>query len=187
MFVIVLSVLSTLSCPQSAVDVLAQHHKKNGRPRVPDPNVLNTICTAAGSQMSRDDSDADEHTRAPRNSLKQKGQPAKPYQLSYYGPMWKDCLEKAKLECRVVHLFDNPFPSKLKNLRSSITETLVTVIAERDNRGERVEPGACVCNLVDIANSVTGQWPENKVHMAKLVSFPFLSCLVLTIPFMSSS
>ena len=95
--------------------------------------------------------------------------------------MWKDCLEKAKLECRVVHLLDNPFPSKSKNLRGSITEVLATVVVERGNRGERVEPGECVHNLVDIANGVIGQWPENKVHMAKLVSGPLLSCLVLTI------
>ena len=50
--------------------------------------------------------------------------------------MWRDCLKEAKLECRVAHLLENPFPSKSKNLRGSITEVLTTVVVERDNRGE---------------------------------------------------
>ena len=105
---------------------------------------------AAGSQISRDDSDADERTHAPRNSLKQKGQPAKPYQLSYYGPMWKDWLEEAKLECRVVHLLNDPFLSKSKNLHGSITEALVTVVVEHGNHGEWVEQGTCNHNLLSL-------------------------------------
>ena len=119
------------------MDVLAQHHKKNGHPRIPDPDTLDVIHMASEPQISKDDSDSNKCAHAPQNSLKQKDQPTKPYQLSYYGPMWKDCLKEAKLECRVVHLLDNPFPSKVKNLHSSITEALVTVIVQCNKHRER--------------------------------------------------
>ena len=104
----------------------------------------------------------DEHIHAPRNSLKPKGQPAKPHQLSYYGPMWRDCLEEAKLECRVAHLLENPFPSKSKNLHGSITEVLTTVVVERDNRGERVEQGACVRNTLSLLTVLQDNGPRIK-------------------------
>ena len=64
--------------------------------------------------------------------------------------MWKDCLEEAKLECRVVHLLDDPFPLKSKNLHGSITEALVTVVVERGNRGEQAEQGTCNHNLLSL-------------------------------------
>jgi len=136
--------------------------RKNGHPHVPDPDVLNTICTATRSHIARDDSDADERTHAPQNSLKQKGQPAKPYRLSYYGPMWRDCLEEAKLECRVTHLLDNPFPSKLNNLCGSITEVLATVVVECGNRGEQVEQGACIRSLLSLLMMLQVNGPKTK-------------------------
>jgi len=134
------------------MDVLAQHHKKNRCSRIPDPDTLNVIHTASEPQISKDDSDLNECACAPQNSLKQKDQPAKPYQLSYYGPMWKDCLKEAKLECCVVHLLDNPFPLKVKNLHGLITEALVTVVVQRDKRGEHVEKGGCVDTFFIMTN-----------------------------------
>ena len=67
------------------MDVLAQHHKKNRRPHIPDLDTLDVIHMASEPQISKDDSDLNECARAPQNSLKQKDQPANPYQLSYYG------------------------------------------------------------------------------------------------------
>lgn len=56
--------------------------------------------------------------------------------------MWKDCLEEAKRECRASHLLShNPFPSKSRDLKTSITDALTTTIADWNDGGAVFEPG----------------------------------------------
>ena len=112
-------------------DVLEQHHKNNGRPSAPDPRSL-----AHPSQT-----EMVSKTRAPRNSKKLKDALPSPDNLRFYPATWKDCLEDTKKECRAAHALDNPFPSKPRDLNSSITESLVTVVVEWTNRGTAFEPG----------------------------------------------
>ncbi|KIN99145.1 hypothetical protein M404DRAFT_155717, partial [Pisolithus tinctorius Marx 270] len=74
--------------------------------------------------------------------------------LRFYKAVWKDCLEDAKRECRAAHALSNPFPSKSHDLNLSITEALVTVIVEWNQRGVQFEDG---------------YWPDHKQDMACLL------------------
>ena len=115
-------------------DVLEQHHKNNGRPSAPDPALLAHPSQPATASK----------VRAPRNSKKLKDALPSPDNLSFYHATWKDCLEDAKKECRAAHALDNPFPSKARDLNTSIMESLVTVVVEWTNRGTAFEPGVSI-------------------------------------------
>ena len=115
-------------------DVLEQHHKNNGRPSAPDPALLAHPSQPATASK----------VRAPRNSKKPKDALPSPDNLSFYHATWKDCLEDAKKECRAAHALDNPFPSKARDLNTSIMESLVTVVVEWTNRGTAFEPGVFI-------------------------------------------
>ncbi|KAF8425392.1 hypothetical protein L210DRAFT_3653179 [Boletus edulis BED1] len=113
---------NTESQPGNAVNVLDRHHQVNGHPSAPDPQALTSIPPQPdGMQESA-------HTQAPRNSKKAK-----------------------EAECRVSHLLsNNPFPSKSRDLKTSITEALTTTISEW-NESAVFEPG---------------YWPDHKTGMA---------------------
>lgn len=64
-----------------------------------------------------------------------------PNQLGHYTPIWKDCLEAAKVECRAVHALSDPWPKLQANLENSIMDSLTTVVMEKNQRGIRFEPG----------------------------------------------
>ena len=86
-------------------------------------------------------SDDDSPCERPRHARRRgRDQPVPPTQISHYGPVWRNCLEEAKIECRAVHALSNPWP-KLKKVTISLTDSLTTVVMEWDQRGIRVEPG----------------------------------------------
>ncbi|KAF8425725.1 hypothetical protein L210DRAFT_3653115 [Boletus edulis BED1] len=136
---------NTESQPGNAVDVLDRHHQVNGHPSAPDPQALTSVPPQPdGMQESA-------RTRAPRNSKKAKEAGPLPKNLGFYPSGWQDCLEDAKRECRVSHLLsNNPFPSKSRDLKTSITEALTTTISEW-NESAVFEPG---------------YWPDHKTGMA---------------------
>ncbi|KAF8431752.1 hypothetical protein L210DRAFT_3507708 [Boletus edulis BED1] len=139
---------NTESQPGNAVDVLDRHHQVNGHPSAPDPQALTSVPPQPdGMQESA-------RTRAPRNSKKAKEAGPLPKNLGFYPSGWQDCLEDAKRECRVSHLLsNNPFPSKSRDLKTSITEALTTTISEW-NESAVFEPG---------------YWPDHKTGMACVI------------------
>jgi len=76
----------------------------------------------------KDDSDDNSPCEC-RARRRDRDQPAPPTQISHYGPVWKDCLEEAKIECRTVHALFNPWP-KFKMDAISLTDSLTTVVME---------------------------------------------------------
>ncbi|KAG1899743.1 uncharacterized protein F5891DRAFT_1189553 [Suillus fuscotomentosus] len=101
-------------------DVLKCHHKKNGRPRLPDPETLKLLHQVKSNE--------DQPTQRP-----------KPTQLAWYGPQWKCFLEDAKGECCVQHALENPFPALVADLPLSVSEVLVSVLVTWDQDGKQFE------------------------------------------------
>lgn len=131
-------------------DVLERHYATNGRPSAPDLNRLavpgrNALNAPAGpgprATSDEPERQVSARSRAPRNSKRSKDQPASPDTLAYYPAVWKDFLEEAKRDCRIVHAIKNPFPSKSRDLKSSVTESLVTSVVDWTERGTTFEPG----------------------------------------------
>jgi hypothetical protein len=130
-------------------DVLQRHHQVNRHPSAPHPdrlaasgrNGLDEDGSGPRNPVDEVGQPASARSRAPRNSKKSKGQPASPDTLGYYPPIWKDFLEEAKRDCRVVHAINNPFPSKSRDLKVSVTESLVTSVVEWTDRGTTFESG----------------------------------------------
>ncbi|KAG2047205.1 hypothetical protein BDR06DRAFT_1014073 [Suillus hirtellus] len=133
-----------------ADDVLGQHHKTNGRPRLPDPASLELLRHVARKKDPTNDEDPDD-----------KQQPAKgrhglkPTQLSFYPARWKNFLEDTKGVCHAQHALENPFPALVKDSPGSIAEALLAVLVQWDEAGKQFEPG---------------YWPGHKPDMAKLIS-----------------
>ena len=96
--------------------------------------------TALGEEDGACDDDRGPERRTPCHSQWDHDQPAPPNQIGHYGPMWKDCLEEAKVKCRTVHVLSNPWP-KLKMDVDSLTGSLVTVVVQWKQCGMRFEPG----------------------------------------------
>ncbi|KAG1852364.1 hypothetical protein C8R48DRAFT_777531 [Suillus tomentosus] len=112
-------------------DVLQCHHKKNGKPRLPEPESLKLLdqVTESSVQPSKNKKSRSSH-----------GGPT-PDQLSWYRPRWKSFLEDAKAECRAQHALENLFPTLVKNLPGTITEVLVAVLVVWDTNGKQFEAG----------------------------------------------
>ena len=122
------------------VDVLERHQQKNGRPRAPNPTTFTALHGQSMVMAENNDGSGDDPPRERRARRRGRDQPVPPTQIGHYGPVWKDCLEEAKIECRAVHALSNPWP-KLKIDAVSLTDSLTTVVMEWDQRGVRVEPG----------------------------------------------
>ncbi|KAG1832791.1 hypothetical protein EV424DRAFT_1342292 [Suillus variegatus] len=137
----------------------SQHHKTNGRPRLPDPASLELLRHVARKKNSTNDEDLDN-----------KQQPAKgrhgpkPTQLSFYPACWKNFLEDAKGVCHAQHALENPFPALVKDSLGSIAEALLAVLVQWDEAGKQFEPGHMYLM------QVPGYWPGHKPDMAKLIS-----------------
>lgn len=144
-------------------DVLQCHHKKNGKPRLPDPESLKLLdqVTESSVQPSKNKKSRSSH-----------GGPM-PDQLSWYGPRWKSFLEDAKAECRAQHALENPFPTLVKNLPGTITEVLVAVLVVWDTNGKQFEAGKYSFILIRSRTHLSycdaGVWPEQKFNMTRLV------------------
>ncbi|KAG1798272.1 uncharacterized protein HD556DRAFT_1440613 [Suillus plorans] len=125
-------------------DVLQHHHKKNGKPRLPDPESLELL-----NQVS----ECDVQPSKNKKSRSSRGGPT-PNQLSWYGPHWKMFLEDAKVECRVQHALENLFLTLVKNFSGIITEVFIVVLVVWDTNGKQFEAGV---------------WPEQKFNMTQLL------------------
>ncbi|KAI6004881.1 hypothetical protein EDD15DRAFT_2359797 [Pisolithus albus] len=121
------------SSTMPTADVLDRHQQTNGQPRAPDPAVLTALQDPPMTLV-------DDRCRAPRHSRRPHDQPAPPNHIGHYGPVWKDCLEAAKIECRAVHALSNPWP-RLRMDVDSLTDGLTTVVMQWTQRGVRFEPG----------------------------------------------
>ena len=90
---------------------------------------------------------------ARRHSQQDCDQPVPPNQIGHYGPVWKNCLEEAKVECRAVHALSNPWP-KLKMDVNSLMDSLTTVVTLWTQRGVRFEPGKSLPDTCCFINSM---------------------------------
>ncbi|KAG1797808.1 uncharacterized protein HD556DRAFT_1440769 [Suillus plorans] len=114
-------------------DILKCHHKKNGQPRLADPETLKLLDPI--------ESDDEQPTRQSKAKRSKKLDRPKPTQPAWYGPQWKCFLEDAKGECRVQHALENPFPALVSDLPSSVCEVLVSVLVAWDQDGKQFEAG----------------------------------------------
>ncbi|KAG2127096.1 hypothetical protein DEU56DRAFT_958832 [Suillus clintonianus] len=133
-------------------DVLQLHHKKNGRPRLPDPQFLELLHHAETKKPNHKSSNTQAKTALAKSD--EPGEGPKATQLGWYGPRWKSFLEDTKGECRVQHAIENPFPKLVKDLTGSVNEVLMASLVEWLESGQHVEEGI---------------WPDHKHDMAKLL------------------
>ncbi|KIM51929.1 hypothetical protein SCLCIDRAFT_33064 [Scleroderma citrinum Foug A] len=122
------------------IDVLKHHQQKNGRPCAPDPAMLTALHNQSTAMAEKDDNSDEDPLRKCCTCHQDRDQPVPPTQIGHYGPVWKDCLEEAKIECRAVHALSNPWP-KFKMDNISLTDSLTTVVMEWNQRGVCFEPG----------------------------------------------
>jgi len=69
------------------------------------------------------------------------------------GPVWKDCLEEVKLECRAMHVLSNPW-LKLKVDSDSLTDSLTTMVMEWTWRGIHFKPSEYLLNMGYLNNII---------------------------------
>ncbi|KAG1841787.1 hypothetical protein DFJ58DRAFT_732290 [Suillus subalutaceus] len=131
-------------------DVLQRHHQKNGRPQLPDPQVLDLLRHAE----TKSSKSKDTNVKTTSAKVKESGDGPRATQLGWYGPRWKNFLEVTKSECRAQHAIENPFPKLAKDLTGSINEILMASLVEWLEGGQQVEEGI---------------WPDRKHDMAKLL------------------
>ncbi|KAG1846146.1 hypothetical protein C8R48DRAFT_779640 [Suillus tomentosus] len=145
----------TMNEPTQPNDILQHHHKKNGRPRLPDPAILDLICRQETQAINAKSRNSDVKAKKVKSAKsKQPTEGPKPTQLGWYPPGWKTFLEEAKAECRAQHAIENAFPDSVKDLPLSVTEALMTSLVEWLEAGNEVEAGI---------------WPDHKADMAKLL------------------
>ncbi|KAG1854493.1 hypothetical protein DFJ58DRAFT_914057 [Suillus subalutaceus] len=130
-----------------AEDVLKRHHKKNGQPRLPDPETLQLLNQVAES--------VDQVQRRSKSKNPKGSDGPRPDQLAWYGPRWKSFLEEAKGECRGQHALENPFPPLVKEMPGTISEVLLSVLVAWDKNGRQFEAGTV--------------WPEQQYNMTRLL------------------
>jgi hypothetical protein len=131
-------------------DVLAEHHKRNRKPRPPNPATLNEMrkATQFRSDVTKDDemqeSESDTAVDAIRTKRHSKtpygGKEALPTQLQFYPSQWRDVLEQAKWKFRLWLSTECPFPDRLKHI-SEAEDCIDEALAEHKEDGGRVEPG----------------------------------------------
>ncbi|KAG2094409.1 uncharacterized protein F5147DRAFT_779012 [Suillus discolor] len=131
-------------------DVLKLHHKKNGHPRLPDPELLDLLQSAeTNTGKSKANAQA---VKGAAKSKEVEGPNAT--QLGWYGPRWRSFLEDAKGGCCAQQALENPFPKLVDDLPVSITESLSVSLIQWLKNGGQVE--------ADV-------WPAHKPGMARLL------------------
>jgi hypothetical protein len=136
----------------SGYDVLEAHHRRNRKPRPPNPARLNSIRQAtqptADERLARDaeihESDSDTAADIPRARRHSKtpygGNPALPTQLHFYPSQWRDVLEQAKWKFRIWLSMHCPFPDREKHIANA-EDCIDEALAEHKADGGGVEPG----------------------------------------------
>ncbi|KAG2146608.1 uncharacterized protein EDB93DRAFT_1250891 [Suillus bovinus] len=131
-------------------DVLKLHYKKNGHPRMPDPELLDLLQSA---ETNTGKSKA--NTQVVKGTVKSKEvEGPNATQLDWYGPHWRSFLEDTKGGCHVQQALENPFPKLIDDLPVSITESLSVLLIQWLKNGRQVE--------ADV-------WPAHKPDMARLL------------------
>lgn len=120
-------------------DVLNQHHTRNGRPNLPDPDSLDVLCRLAETKNLKNNEDPGNMQQ--RAKAKRSSDGPRPTQLTFYPTRWKNFLEDAKGACRAQHALENPFPTLIKDSPGSVTEALLAVLVQWDAAGKQFEPG----------------------------------------------
>ncbi|KAG2149236.1 hypothetical protein DEU56DRAFT_908935 [Suillus clintonianus] len=153
-----LSVGTGLSDSSASVDdgiapkpdnILNLHHQKNGRPQMPNPELLDLLRCAETNT-----SNAKVNTQAVKVAAKSKASEGpNATQLGWYGPHWKSFLEDAKVECCVQQALDNPF-LKLEDLLYTVTKSLSASLVQWLKNSGQVEPDV---------------WPAHKSDMSRLL------------------
>ncbi|KAG0694393.1 hypothetical protein DFH29DRAFT_880743 [Suillus ampliporus] len=137
------------SAPQPD-DVLKVHHERNGHPRLPDPALLELLCTA--------------EIDAPNSKAKPKAS-----QLGWYSLRWKNCLEDAKGECRTQQALEKPFPSLVVDLPVSITESLSASLVQWLKTGHEVDTGVWPMHKHDMARLLYDDLATWRSDLKKIV------------------
>ncbi|KAG2109534.1 hypothetical protein DEU56DRAFT_920304 [Suillus clintonianus] len=136
-------------------DVLVNHHKKNGRPRLPNPELLDLLRSSDTKDIEAKSTESKIPATTVKSSRsKESPEGPKPTQLGWYPPRWKTFLEDAKGDCRAQHAIENAFPTLADDLPISVTEALTSSLVEWLEGGKQVEAGL---------------WPDHKPDMAKLL------------------
>ncbi|KAG0698027.1 hypothetical protein DFH29DRAFT_1082051 [Suillus ampliporus] len=136
-------------------DVLVNHHKKNGRPRLPNPELLDLLRSSDTKDIKAKSTESKIPATTVKSSRsKESPEGSKPTQLGWYPPRWKTFLEDAKGDCRAQHAIENAFPTLADDLPISVTKALTSSLVEWLEGGKQVEAGL---------------WPDHKPDMAKLL------------------
>ena len=168
--------------PLKPEDVLKLHHKKNGHPRLPDPELLDLLRSAeTNTGKSKANAQA---VKGAAKSKEVEGPNAT--QLGWYGPRWRSFLEDAKGGCRAQQALENPFPKLVDDLPVSITESLSASLIQWLKNGGQVEAGMLLFPSRYHTNPghLPDVWPAHKPDMARLVR---ISLVVRLIPYVVSS
>lgn len=126
-------------------NILENHHRKNGAPRPPDPDMLKA--THANSQDAPEPSPS-VSTPGPRVQRLQQKKSEKsnaqigghPTQLQFYPPLWRDVLESAKANFRLYLTTNKPFPNRKEGVAEA-ADCISDALSKRRDVGKRVEDG----------------------------------------------
>ncbi|KAG0700643.1 hypothetical protein DFH29DRAFT_1070019 [Suillus ampliporus] len=136
-------------------DVLVNHHKKNGRPCLPNPELLDLLRSSDTKDIEAKSTKSKiPATMVKSSRSKESPEGPKPTQLGWYPPCWKTFLEDAKGDCHAQHAIENAFPTLADDLPISVTEALTSSLVEWLEGGKQVEAGL---------------WPDHRPDMAKLL------------------
>ncbi|KAG2117580.1 hypothetical protein DEU56DRAFT_919038 [Suillus clintonianus] len=134
-------------------DVLQLHHKKNGRPRLPDPQFLELLHHAETKKPNHKSSNTQAKTALAKSD--EPGEGPKATQLGWYGPQLEELprgyegrVPASNTRSRTL------FPKLVKDLTGSVNEVLMASLVEWLESGQHVEEGI---------------WPDHKHDMAKLL------------------
>lgn len=139
----------------SSYNILENHHRRNGAPRPPDPEVLKAIQSGSQpAQRSRSASVSISGSHVRRLSQRSENQiRGHSTQLQFYPPVWRDILEIAKAKFRLYLTSVKPFPNRGEGVDEA-AECLLEAVAEHRDAVKKVEPG---------------YWEEYKDDMSVLV------------------
>ena len=99
--------------------------------------MLNALQSQSTTTVEDGNAIGDDPRRAPRRSRQTRDEPPPPNHIGHYGPVWKDCLEEAKVKCRAVHALTNPWP-KLKIDSDSLADC-----RQPHDRGDGMDSAWC--------------------------------------------
>ena len=140
-------------------DVLAEHHRRNGVPRAPDPGHL--VPPTGG----RSGTSAADNTKTSVGAKTRDTNNGDPRTLKYYSPVWKTILNRARFLSRLDTIANNAFPERQVYLNSKPAEFLTQAIAELQEDGVPLDESFL---------------RDHQHHMGDFVCFSWLLAFLLT-------